>query len=164
MVLEKGFEPSRNNPTVFKTVAFYLFRHSSIYYFLIFFPLYVDVKAWQFGHKICKLFNSLLVLLPSLWCTSNGIGNPFQWVLLQHSHLYSFNPSRNNFFLNLLLWTFQILYILCNSYKVFFVPILILTLQYLIIKWLIDYLITQLTYNNSITHKVIKVNTFFKIF
>jgi hypothetical protein len=84
---------------------------------LMFFPLYVGVKAWQFGHKICKLLNWLLFLSPSLWWTSNGIGTPFQWVLPQHSHFDSFSPSRNNFFLNLLLWTLP--YLMYCSYGIY---------------------------------------------
>ena len=37
-----------------------------LFFKALFFPLYVSVKAWQFGHKYLKLLISLLELSPSI--------------------------------------------------------------------------------------------------
>ena len=68
------------------------------HYFLLFFPAYVSVCAWQFGQRICKFSKRLSVFIPLMWWTCNGIGLPFHSVLPQISHFLSLYPPINNRF------------------------------------------------------------------
>src|SRR5207237_2038073 len=56
-------------------------------------PLYVGVKAWQFGQSSRRFPSTLLRRSPSRWSSSSGIGPPRHSLNRHSEHLFSKTPS-----------------------------------------------------------------------